>query len=136
MSILPPFPGFFFLISDDLGFSAEESGQGEDCLEQRIGRTVSGLVGLHSFVKHFGFTFVREDESNHAFLPQEVSLVHKGHRRMPHVTGEGVEVRPVLKVVEVLVEFMLPYDAPRPVQIDEFKLSSSLRILCEREATL
>jgi hypothetical protein len=103
LSILPPFPGFFFLISDDLGFSAEESGQSEDCLEQRIEHTVSGLVGLHSFVKHFGFTFIRKNESNRAFLPQEVSSVHRGHGRMPHVTGEGVEVRPVLKVVEVLV---------------------------------
>lgn len=76
-------------------------------------------MSLHSFVKYLRFTFIRENESNHAF-----------------VTREGVEIRPVLKVVEVLVELMLPYDAPCPIQIDQFKLESSLRILRERKATL
>ena len=55
---------------------------------------------------------------------------------MPHVTREGVEIRPVLEVVEVLVELMLPYDSPCPIQVDEPELKSSLRVLRERESTL
>jgi hypothetical protein len=47
-----------------------------------------------------------------------------------------MEVRPVLKVIEILVEFMLPYDAPCPIQINQLKVERSLRILRESEATL
>ena len=55
---------------------------------------------------------------------------------MPHVAREGVEIRAVLKVVEVLIELMLPYNAPRPIQIDELEMERPLRTLREREATL
>jgi len=69
LSILPPFPGFFFLVSDDLGLSAQGSGQSEELSPSDHGySTASGLVSLHSFVKYFGFTFICEDKSNRAFL--------------------------------------------------------------------
>lgn len=55
---------------------------------------------------------------------------------MPHVAREGVEIRPVLEVVEVLVELMFPYDTPCTIQIDKLELESSLGVLREREATL
>ena len=71
LSILPPFPGFFFLISDDLGLSAKGISKSErlSLSERRCG-TGSGLVSLHSFVEYFGFTFIRKDESNRTFLSQ------------------------------------------------------------------
>jgi len=71
LSIFPPFPGFFFLISDDLGLSAKGISQSESLsLSERRCGTGSGLVSLHSFVEYFGFTFIREDESNRTFLSQ------------------------------------------------------------------
>ena len=75
LSILPPFPGFFFLISDDLGLSTKESRQTENppFSERRRG-TAFGLVSLDSFVEYFGFTLICEDESNHAFLSCRVSF--------------------------------------------------------------
>ena len=64
------------------------------------------------------------------------SPVNGSYRRGSHIARKGVEVRPILEIFEVLVEFVLPYNAPCPIQIDEFEVECSLRILREHETTL
>ena len=48
-------------------------------------------------------------------------LAHEDNGRKPHVARERMEIRPVLKIVEVLVELVLPDDASCPIQVDELK---------------
>ena len=95
---------------------------------------VAGLAGLDSLVKYLCFAFIHEGES---YIPitGRLALLHRTHRSEPHVTSEG-ETRPVLEVLKVLVELVLPYNTQCPIQINEFALESSIRVPHKPEATL
>ena len=137
LSILPPFLDFFFLSSDDLVLSTGKSSEREFVIENTEGQYCFQACGLALVCKILWLRFHPKIRIQSCIpIAERLVWAYGIERLMPHVTREGVEIRAVLEVVKVLIELMLPYDAPCPIQIDKLEVESSLRVLRERKATL